>query len=193
MEALELGQARQNAFITEVALQSGQNLTTCYQCGNCTAGCLAGFAYDMQAHQIMRGLQLGLKEQVLSSKSLWMCLSCSTCSQRCPNNIDVAAVMEVLRHMARREGYVTVPKVEKFWRSFMDTVRLCGRTYELGVMVLFMLRSGRVFTDVDLAPSALLKQKLGILPHGIHEPGSVEAVGRIIERYKKRAAKEQKA
>lgn len=191
MEVLELGRARQNAFIDEVALQSGQDLSTCYQCGNCTAGCLAGFAYDMQANQIMRGLQLGLKEQVLSSKSLWMCLSCSTCSQRCPNNIDVAAVMEVLRHMARREGYVTVPKVNKFWQSFLDTVRLCGRTYELGVMVLYMVRSGRVFTDVDLAPQALLKRKLGILPHGIGTPGSVEAVGRIMQRYKERAAKQQ--
>lgn len=190
MEALELGRARQNAFIDEVALHSGQNLAACYQCGNCTAGCLAGFAYDLQAHQIMRALQLGLREKVLSSKSLWMCLSCSTCSQRCPNNIDVAAVMETLRHMARREGFVSVPKVNKFWQSFLDTVRYCGRTYELGVMVLYMMRSGRVFTDVDLAPQALLKRKLGILPHGIHEAGGVEAVGRIMERYKQRVAKQ---
>lgn len=85
-----------------------------------------------QASQIMRAVQLGLKDMVLDSKSIWMCLSCSTCSQRCPNNIDVGGVMETLRHMARQEGRVTVPKVEKFWWSFLDTVRAFGRTYEIG-------------------------------------------------------------
>ena len=46
-----------------------------------------------------------------TSRSSWMCLSCSTCSLRCPNNIDVAEGMETLRHMARKEGRVAVPKV----------------------------------------------------------------------------------
>ncbi len=137
----------------------------------------------------MRGVQLGLKDQVLNSRSLWMCLSCSTCSLRCPNDIDVAAVMETLRHMARKEGRVTVPKVEKFWFSFLDTVRRFGRTYEIGTMALYMLRSMRVFTDVDLAPAALAKQKLGFKPH-VTPNGGAEAVGRILKRYEERAKRE---
>lgn len=189
MDVINLVQARDPSFIQDVESESGQHVASCYQCGNCTAGCPAGFAYDMQAHQIMRGVQLGLKDQVLEAKSLWMCLSCSTCSQRCPNNIDVAAVMETLRHMARREGRVAVPRVNKFWLSFLDTVRYCGRTYELGVMALYMLRSLRVFTDVDLAPQALAKRKLDLIPHGAPD-GGAEAVGRIVERYKKRCERE---
>ena len=147
------------------------------------------FGSNLQANQIMRGVQLGLKDQVLNSRSIWMCLSCSTCSLRCPNNIDVAEVMETLRHMARKEGRVAVPKVEKFWFSFLDTVRKFGRTYEIGTMVLYMLRSLRVFTDVDLAPQALAKQKLGFKPHSIPN-GGAEAVGRIMTRYKERAKRE---
>lgn len=187
MDAITLSQGRNAVFLQEVEAESGQSIKTCYQCGNCTAGCPAAFAYDMQAHQLMRGVQLGLREQVLDSASLWMCLSCSTCSQRCPNNIDVAAVMETLRHKARREGRVAVPKVKKFWRSFLDTVRLCGRTYELGVMVLYMMRSGRVLTDVDLAPQALMKRKLGLLPHGMK---GAPAISRILERYHVRCGRE---
>lgn len=95
--------------------------------------------------------------------------------------------MESLRHTARREGRIAVPRVNKFWRSFLDTVRVCGRTYELGVMALYMLRSGRVFTDVDLAPQALMKRKLGFLPHGIK---GASAVGRILEGYKKRCERQ---
>ena len=154
-EAINLNRLRDPAFTEEVDAHSGQKVSTCYQCGNCTAGCPAGFVYDMQVNQIMRAVQLGLKDAVLDSRSIWMCLSCSTCSQRCPNNIDVAGVMETLRHMARKEGRVAVPKVEKFWFSFLDTVRTFGRTHEIGTMALYMMRSLRVFTDVDLAPEAL--------------------------------------
>ena len=129
--AIDISRMRDPSFTAEVEAQSGQKVSTCYQCGNCTAGCPAGFVYDRQVNQIMRGVQLGLKDQVLNSRSLWMCLSCSTCSLRCPNDIDVAAVMETLRHMARKEGRVTVPKVEKFWFSFLDTVRRCILCYAL--------------------------------------------------------------
>ena len=174
-DAIDLTRKRDRDFTAAVEAQSGQNVSTCYQCGNCSAGCPAGFVYDLQANQIMRGVQLGLKDQVLNSRSIWMCLSCSTCSLRCPNNIDVAEVMETLRHMARKEGRVAVRKF--------------GRTYEIGTMVLYMLRSLRVFTDVDLAPQALAKQKLGFRPHSIPN-GGAEAVGRIMTRYKERAKRE---
>ena len=171
-DAIDLTRKRDRDFTAAVEAQSGQNVSTCYQCGNCSAGCPAGFVYDLQANQIMRGVQLGLKDQVLNSRSIWMCLSCSTCSLRCPNNIDVAEVMETLRHMARKEGRVAVPKVEKFWFSFLDTVRKFGRTYEIGTMV-----------------QALAKQKLGFKPHSIPN-GGAEAVGRIMTRYKERAKRE---
>ena len=187
-DAINLSRMRDAAFTAEVEAHSGQNVSTCYQRGNCTAGCPAGFVYDLQASQIMRAVQLGLKDMVLDSKSIWMCLSCSTCSQRCPNNIDVGGVMETLRHMARQEGRVTVPKVEKFWWSFLDTVRAFGRTYEIGTMALYMMRSMRVFTDLDLAPEALKKGKLGFKPHVL--PHGAAPVARIFKRYKERAKRE---
>lgn len=187
--AISLGRARDPAFTKEVEERSGQNISICYQCGNCTAGCPAGFAYDRQVNQIMRGLQLGLKKQVLSSNSIWFCLGCSMCTLRCPNEIDVAQIMETLRHMAREEGIVTEPQVEKFWFSFIDTVRACGRTYEIGTMALYMLRSLRLGTDLDLAPSALKLHKLPFIPHVTPNKGGA-ATARIIERYRKRAENE---
>ena len=187
-DAINLSRMRDAAFTAEVEALSGQNVSTCYQCGNCTAGCPAGLAYDLHVNKIMRAVQLGLRDEVLNSRSIWMCLSCSTCSLRCPNNIDVAGIMETLRHMARKDGRVTVPKVEKFWFSFLDTVRAFGRTYEIGTMALFMMRSMRVFTDVDLAPEALKKGKLDLKPHVL--PKGAAPVSRIFERYKERAKRE---
>lgn len=189
MNAISLGRMRDAAFTREVEERSGQNVSTCYQCGNCTAGCPAGFVYDRQVSQIMRGVQLGLREQVLRSNAIWYCLSCSMCSQRCPNGIDVARVMETLRHMARHRGDVAVPKVEKFWLSFLDTVRAFGRTYEIGTMALYMLRSLRLTTDLDLAPAALRRHKLPFIPKPAPD-GGAEAAGRILARYKARARAE---
>lgn len=188
MEAITL--SRQDAsFRQHIEKQSGQSLASCYQCGNCTAGCPAGFTYDLQVSQIMRGIQLGLKDAVLNSRSLWMCLSCSTCSLRCPNNIDVAAIMEELRHEAQREGRITAKDVNAFWHSFLQTVRQFGRTYEIGVMALYMARTMRIFTDLDLAPAALTRQKLGLKPH-ITPNGGAKAVARIMQRYQERLKRE---
>ena len=189
MNAISLGRMRDPAFTREVEERSGQDISTCYQCGNCTAGCPAGFVYDRQVNQIMRGVQLGLKEQVLKSNAVWFCLGCSMCSLRCPNNIDVARVMETLRHMARHEGDITVPRVEKFWLSFLDTVRAFGRTWEIGTMALYMFRSLRLTTDLDLAPAALKRHKLPFIPKCAPDEGAA-AAGRILARYKERAKQE---
>lgn len=190
MNAVYPGRMQDKDFTRKVEEASGQDISTCYQCGNCTAGCPAGFVYDRQVNQIMRAVQLGLKEQALGSASLWYCLSCSICTMRCPNNIDVAAVMEVLRHMAREEGHVTVPRMDKFWLSFMDTVRAFGRVYEIGTMSLYMLRSLRMNTDLDLAMPALAHRKLPFVPHLSKEGAS--AVDRIISRYRARQEKQEK-
>ena len=156
---------RNDAFIREVEKESGQRISACYQCGNCSAGCPCASVYDLQVSQVMRALQLGQKEMIFNSVSPWLCLSCSTCTARCPNNIDVAVVMDVLRHLAAREGVVKDRGVNAFWKSFLMMVRQFGRTYEAGVMGAFKMRTGRLFGDLDLAPKALMKNKLPIVPH----------------------------
>lgn len=186
---LDIVRSQDPDFIRQVEARSGQTISSCYQCGNCTASCPAAFTYDMQPNQVMRAVQLGLRKQLLHSEAIWMCLSCSTCSLRCPNTIDVASVMETLRHMAREEGCIKVGRMNKFWLSFLNTVKLFGRSFEIGTMALYMLRSLRIYTDVDLAPSALAKRKLGFKPHVIPNEGA-KAVGRIFKKYKERCQRE---
>ena len=169
-------------FVAEVEARSHQKIRNCYQCGNCTAGCPYTFAYDYSVSQIMRLLQTGQKEAVLKSRSLWLCGSCQSCTTRCPNMIDVAQVMDVCRHMAREAGYATERSVKIFADSFLASVEQHGRAYELGLMASYMTRSGRVFTDVDLAPQVLMRGKLPFKPHPIQ---GREQVARIFERFRK--------
>lgn len=169
------------AFIAEVEARSHQNIKTCYQCGNCTAGCPYTFAYDYSVSQIMRLIQTGQKDTVLKSRALWLCGSCQSCTTRCPNRIDVALVMDVCRHMAREAGYATERSVKIFTDAFLDSVERHGRAYELGLMAAYMTRSGRIFTDVDLAPQALLRGKLPFKPHPVK---GRDQIARIFKRFR---------
>ena len=168
-------------FVAEVQRESEQNLALCYQCGNCTAGCPVSFAYDYPVNQIMRLVQAGRKTEALSSHAIWLCVSCETCTTRCPNDIDVARVMDVLRHMARRENVVCEQAISTFWDAFLGSVKKHGRVFELGLMASYVSRTGRVLTDVDLAPMALRKGKLSFKPHSLK--GIAEIRG-IFDRYR---------
>ncbi len=91
-------------IIQQVEEISGQNLMDCYQCGKCSAGCPVVEAMDILPNQIIRLAQLGLVKEALNSKTIWLCVSCITCTSRCPKGVDVARVMEAMRVIILRKG-----------------------------------------------------------------------------------------
>ena len=90
-------------FVSKVEELSGQNLLACYQCGKCSAGCPNVCEMDILPNQIIRYAQLGLKDELLGSKSIWVCASCMTCDVRCPKGINVAEVLEAIRLILLRQ------------------------------------------------------------------------------------------
>ena len=91
-------------FLEETEAASGQKVRICYQCGKCSAGCPVGFAMDLLPNQVMRLIQLGLKDEALSCSTIWLCASCMTCMARCPKGVDLAKVMEALRLLSLRKN-----------------------------------------------------------------------------------------
>jgi heterodisulfide reductase subunit C len=98
----------ENKFVEKVEELSGQNLMACYQCGKCSAGCPAVSEMDILPNQIIRYAQLGLKDELLASRSIWVCATCLTCNSRCPKGINIAEVLEALRQilLRKRRDYV---------------------------------------------------------------------------------------
>ena len=76
----------------------------CYQCGRCSGDCPSISLMDIMPNQAIRLLQLGEVEAVLSSKTIWVCASCFTCTSRCPKGIDIARVLEALRQVCLRKN-----------------------------------------------------------------------------------------
>lgn len=187
MQPVDLAQARDAEFQDAVARESGQALASCYQCGNCTAGCVYSHDYDLPVHQVMRLVQLGHRQRALSCRSIWLCATCQACTTRCPNDIDVARVMDVLRHMARRAGHAPEPLVKAFADGFLASVARHGRVFEAGLAAVFALRSGRPLQDAGLGPAMLSRGKLAFLPH---EPGpeAKAEVAAIFARFRAKQA-----
>ncbi|MCX8021630.1 MAG: 4Fe-4S dicluster domain-containing protein [Syntrophorhabdaceae bacterium] len=180
MDAINLTETIDTDFIKEVAKESGENPSLCYQCGNCTAGCPYTHFFDYPVSMVMRLLQTGQKETILTSKAIWLCATCETCTTRCPCNIDVAHIMDTLRIMARREGKVSEKDIRLFYDTFLSSMRQFGRIYEVGLLLSYNLKSGHLMADADLGPKVLSRGKIHFLPKKIKGAGEV---AKIFERF----------
>lgn len=152
-------------FLDLVEVRSRQKVRICNQCGKCSAGCPVGYAMDLLPNQVMRLVQLGLKDEVLSCNSIWLCASCETCATRCPYGIEIVRVMDTLRQLSRSGGYtVGVREVPVFVHNFISNLSRFGRLYEVGLVAFYNLASGHLTKDVDKFPTMLSKRKISLLP-----------------------------
>jgi len=180
--SIALGPA--NEFLAFVQRHTGESITACYQCGKCSAGCPTAYAMDLTPRQIMRAIQLGLRDEVLGSSAIWLCVSCQTCSLRCPREIDIAKVIESLRQVSLSEGRTPGQKdVATLYKSFMQDVRLFGRVHEASMGVLYNLRSLHPFDNVTRLPALFSRGKLRVVPRrtGVAEVKQIAARIRELE------------
>ena len=91
-------------FKTRVEELSGEKIDLCFQCGACSSGCPLSDEMDLLPSTVIRYVQLGLDE-VLDSKTIWLCSTCLNCEIRCPRGIDIANIMEALRQIVLRQKY----------------------------------------------------------------------------------------
>lgn len=157
---------------SQIDSETGINVATCYQCGKCSAGCPLAVDMDLTSSTVLRLLQYNNEatdREVLRSKAIWLCLSCEMCLSRCPNQIDIPKLMDFLRQesVRLRLTHPTSRNILRFHRSFLDMVQQTGRSFEMGLVVDYKLRSKRLFDDLALAPRMFLKGKLRLLPEVI--------------------------
>jgi len=158
-----------SSFLKTLYTDCGEKVSHCYQCGKCSAGCPISFQMDYLPNQIIRMVQLGMQEQVLTSNTIWLCASCLTCTSRCPREIDIAEIMDYLRRQAYKKQLVSLEETEipLFNKIFLRNIELFGRLYEMGLIGMFNMLSGEFFKDMSLAPKMFIKGKIGIFPRRI--------------------------
>ena len=85
----------------------GEHIHRCFSCGTCTAGCPVREVTDRyNPRKIIRMALLGMKQEVLSSQFIWLCSSCYTCFERCPQDVRIPELMNAIKNIAVREGHL---------------------------------------------------------------------------------------
>lgn len=165
---------------TEIEAATGVNPATCYQCGKCSAGCPMASESDLRPHQVMRRVVYGPRERALQDESIWLCLTCETCSARCPNGCDPARVIDALREIALDTGQARMPRtIGAFHKAFLEQVRTNGRLHEMGLIMDYKLKTGDLMKDVTSAPGMFTRGKLSLRAEKID---GVNEVKRIFEQ-----------
>ena len=89
----------------EIVRISEVNPSKCMRCGKCSATCPAYDEMEYHPHQFVAMVENGDLEPLLQSKSLYQCLSCFACVERCPRGVEPAKLVEAVRLLAiRKQG-----------------------------------------------------------------------------------------
>jgi heterodisulfide reductase subunit C len=120
---------------------------------------------DYKPNQINRMLQLGYKEKILNSSVIWLCVGCQMCVTRCPMQLNIPKIMDILRELALKERvHIKERNISLFYQQFLNSIKRWGRVYELELIVLYKLKSNTLFQDIELGKKMFSKGKLNLLP-----------------------------
>jgi len=132
-------------FLERAEASGPFNVSECFQCRKCTNGCPVTFEMDLFPDQIIRLAGLGQRDEILHSKTIWVCASCETCSTRCPNGIRIAELMDYFKELAVRAGVTpALPKVAGFHQAFLENIRITGRVFEGALLPAWWLKTGQM-------------------------------------------------
>jgi heterodisulfide reductase subunit C len=182
-EVIDLtGQGLDRDFMSALA-PAREKLRVCIQCGTCTASCATSYAMDYTPRQLWRMIQLGLKDEVLNSKALWLCSICYSCTLYCPHGIPLTETIGTLKRLAMSEGIYKYKESRNFYRAFVDTVRSHGRMNEVELMIRYFLSTNPLMA-VNYAPLALTLLSKGKVNLGLPKlvgPGRLDKLFRKVE------------
>ncbi len=155
-------------FLNEVEEKAHTKVSSCFQCLKCSSGCPLAYEMDYLPAQIIRMVNLGMLDEVLKSRTIWVCASCETCTTRCPNDIDIAHVMDTLREMALRSGKAeTEEDLRKFHEAFLSAIKTWGRVHEIEMIGKYKLKTGKFMEDSDIGREMFKRGKIKLLPEPI--------------------------
>ena len=161
-------------FLRRIEADTNANLSACYQCERCTNACPVSAYMDIQPHQVIRHIQLGWREPLMASTTIWVCLSCEMCTTYCPNEVAVAETISHLRKMAAgSETTPAEPLLAAFHRTFLRELQRFGRVNEFWLMTALntnprvfkqKLKNGDLAREFELGITLLRKGKLNLIP-----------------------------
>ncbi len=115
-------------FARQVVEEFGEErMYACFECGQCAACCpVRRVNSQFSPRKIIHMILLGMMDDVLKSDILWLCTTCYTCQEVCPQGIKIAELIVAVRNMASEQGYAP-PGIQKQ----AELISTQGRLYAL--------------------------------------------------------------
>ncbi|MGE4297964.1 MAG: 4Fe-4S dicluster domain-containing protein [Desulfovibrionaceae bacterium] len=138
-------------------------VAACMQCGTCSASCPNAHAMDSTPRRMWRMAIMGQLDQIMASKTFWLCSACYTCTLRCPRGLPLTDAMAALKRIASRRAAPKHRRSHAFYKAFMDNVRAHGRVQEAGLMFNYFLAVKDPLLPLSYTPlglKMLMKGKL---------------------------------
>ena len=172
--AQELGKT----FLESVySIPDGEKIKECIQCGTCSSSCPSAEAMEYSPREIIAALRAGMLDRVLMSNTVWLCVSCYSCTVRCPAGIPFTDVMYELKRLETEKGLSKETHATTMAKAFVDTVDQHGRNVETKLLRKYYLGTNplKALAQIPLAMKLFFRGRLEIFPskikglNGLHQ------------------------
>jgi len=147
----------------------GEKIKQCIQCGTCSASCPSSAAMEYSPREIIAALRAGMLDRVLNANTAWMCVSCYSCTVRCPAGIPFTDVMYELKRLEVEKGLSRDSNAAAMAKAFVETVDRHGRNVETKLLRKYFLRTNplKAFAQIPLAMKLFFRGRLEIFARKI--------------------------
>jgi heterodisulfide reductase subunit C len=131
-------------FLDEISsIPGGEKIRHCIQCGICSASCPMVFKMNHSPRKLFAMAKAGMRKEVLSSNTIWYCVSCYSCHVRCPRGIKLTDIMYILKRLSINYGlYPHGNASPTLSKAFINIVNRYGRNHETELIMRLYMRSG---------------------------------------------------
>ncbi len=159
------------SFLRQIKnIPGGESLKKCIQCGTCTGTCPVSYTMDITPREIIALFRAGDIESILSSRTIWICASCYSCTVRCPQGVKVTDILYTLKRLAiENEIFPKKFPVYALSNAFVKFTNMFGRSYEPGLILVYYLRTNplKLFGMLPLFLKMAPRGRIGLMPHKI--------------------------
>ena len=168
------------AFWKQVKMvANGERIKNCIQCGTCTGTCPISYAMDITPRQTVALFRAGHLDDILHSRTIWICASCYSCRVRCPSGILVTDMLYALKRLAMEKRiYPDKFPVYALSKAFIENVYKYGRNFELGLGAHYFLKANpaKLLASAGFGLAMMKRGRISIRPQTIKKIHEVRAI-----------------
>jgi heterodisulfide reductase subunit C len=173
-------EGHRSEFMLDVVADTpgGEKLVHCLQCGSCSGSCPNGGDMEYTPRAIFAMVAANQRDRVLSSNTMWGCVSCYLCTSRCPQEIPVTEIMYALKRMAISEGKAKGEDAPDLAKTFTDLVYKYGRSFELGIATRYLMlnKPASLLKGMGMGLSMFTKGRLALTPTKIRQTKQLQDI-----------------